>query len=199
MTLSSVRYCFLVLYSTLLSLCVICNLKSFGSAWLYYCVYSQLSFRFLIMVDYFNLSVNILFLFLIQFYHIQKNVRYVFYMCLIISLLWRNKYFQIHVRKCNAHYIFRKGCSLYYCSIDKSYIHISLQLFYFMFLAQISVHCISLVVPHVVNSFYFIGCSTRGQFILFHWLFHTWSVHFISLVVPHMVSSFPSIGCSTRG
>ena len=120
-------------------------------------------------------------------------------MCLIISLLWRNKYFQIHVRKCNAHYIFRKGCSLYYCSIDKSYIHISLQLFYFMFLAQISVHCISLVVPHVVSSFYFIGCSTRGQFILFHWLFHAWSVHFISLVVPHMVSSFPSIVCSTRG
>lgn len=126
------------------------------------------------MVDYFNLSVNILFLFLIQFYHIPKNVRYVFYMCFIISLLWRNNYFQIHVRKCNAHYIFRKGCSLYYCSIDKSYIHISLQLFYFMFLAQISV-------------------------LVFHWLFHTWSVHFISLVVPHVDSSFYFIGCFTRG
>ena len=75
-----------------------------------------------------------------------------------------------------------------------------------------SVHFISLVDPHVVSSFYFNGCSTHGQFVLFHWLFHTimvslfnfngcstcgqfilfhwlfhmWSVYFIPLAIPHV-------------
>jgi hypothetical protein len=56
-----------------------------------------------------------------------------------------------------------------------------------------------MIVPHVVSSFYFNDCSTCGQFILFHWLFHTWSVHFISMIVPHVVSSFYFIDCSTCG